>query len=139
MKTPLQLVRDFHTAFNLPKDRHLPVWPEVQLRMRLHKEEYEEAYSEMAIAAVSAMQGKAIPNRENLTKELCDLLYVVYGTGVAFGLDLDGGLREVHRSNMSKLDEDGRPLHFPNGKVKKGPNYTEANMAPFTGVVDELP
>ena len=54
---------------------------------------------------------------------LTDLLYVVYGAGHAFGIDLDDSFREVHVSNMSKLGEDGKPIYREDGKVMKGPNF----------------
>lgn len=54
---------------------------------------------------------------------LTDLLYVVYGTGHAFGIDLDDCFNEVHRSNMSKLGQDGKPIYREDGKVLKGPNF----------------
>ena len=54
---------------------------------------------------------------------LTDLLYVVYGSGHAFGIDLDQCFEEVHSSNMSKLGEDGQPIFREDGKVLKGPNY----------------
>ena len=54
---------------------------------------------------------------------LTDILYVVYGTGHAFGIDLDKCFEEVQKSNMSKLDKDGKPIYNEFGKVMKGPNY----------------
>ena len=54
---------------------------------------------------------------------LTDLLYVVYGAGHAFGIDLDECFSEVHESNMSKLGEDGKPIYREDGKVMKGPHY----------------
>ena len=62
---------------------------------------------------------------------LTDILYVVYGAGHAFGIDLDECFNEVHRSNMTKLGEDGRPLYRDDGKVMKGPNYEDPNLEQF--------
>ena len=59
---------------------------------------------------------------------LTDLLYVVYGAGHAFGLDLDECFLEVHASNMSKLGEGGRPIYREDGKVLKGPDYFPPNL-----------
>jgi len=59
---------------------------------------------------------------------LSDLLYVVYGAGHAFGIDLDRTFEEVHRSNMSKLGEDGKPIYREDGKVLKGPNFKLPNL-----------
>ena len=60
---------------------------------------------------------------------LTDLLYVVYGAGHTFGIDLDRCFREVHRSNMSKLGSDGKPIYNESGKVMKGPSYSVPNLS----------
>ena len=62
---------------------------------------------------------------------LTDILYVVYGAGHAFGIDLDECFFEVHRSNMTKLGPDGRPLYREDGKVMKGPHYSEPDLTPY--------
>ena len=62
---------------------------------------------------------------------LTDILYVVYGAGHAFGVNLDKCFEEVQNSNMSKLDEDGKPIYNENGKVMKGPNYFKPNLNQF--------
>ncbi len=62
---------------------------------------------------------------------LTDLLYVTYGAGHAFGIDLDKCFDEVQNSNMSKLGEDGRPIYNEFGKVMKGPNYFKPNLGKF--------
>ena len=76
--------------------------------------------------------------RDNNIKEvadaLTDILYVTYGAGHAFGIDLDECFKEVHRSNMSKLGEDGKPIYREDGKVLKGPNYSEPDLK---GIVNE--
>ena len=62
---------------------------------------------------------------------LTDILYVTYGAGHAFGIDLDKCFNEVQRSNMSKLDDNGKPIFSENGKVLKGPNYFKPNLEKF--------
>jgi len=62
---------------------------------------------------------------------LTDILYVTYGAGHAFGVDLDKCFDEVQKSNMSKLDEDGKPIYNESGKVMKGPNYFKPNLSKF--------
>jgi predicted HAD superfamily Cof-like phosphohydrolase len=62
---------------------------------------------------------------------LTDILYVTYGAGHAFGIDLDKCFDEVQRSNMSKLDDNGKPIFNENGKVLKGPNYFKPNLEKF--------
>ena len=59
---------------------------------------------------------------------LTDILYVTYGAGQAFGINLDKCFEEVQNSNMSKLGEDGKPIYNENGKVLKGPNYFKPNL-----------
>tara|TARA_E500000178_G_scaffold278326_1_gene277802 strand:- start:541 stop:912 length:372 start_codon:yes stop_codon:yes gene_type:complete len=62
---------------------------------------------------------------------LTDILYVTYGAGHAFGVDLDKCFEEVQNSNMSKLGNDGKPIFNENGKVMKGPNYFKPNLNQF--------
>ena len=73
--------------------------------------------------------------RNNDLKEaadaLTDILYVTYGAGHAFGINLDKCFDEVQRSNMSKLDEDGKPIYNELGKVMKGPKYFKPNLNKF--------
>ena len=62
---------------------------------------------------------------------LTDILVVTYGAGVAFGINLDKCFEEVHRSNMSKLSEDGKPIYNELGKVMKGPKYFKPDLSKF--------
>ena len=62
---------------------------------------------------------------------LTDILYVTYGAGHAFGINLDKCFEEVQNSNMSKLGSDGKPIYNENGKVMKGPNYFKPNLTKF--------
>ena len=62
---------------------------------------------------------------------LTDILYVTYGAGHAFGINLDKCFEEVQNSNMSKLGEDGKPIYNESGKVMKGPNYFKPNLSQF--------
>ena len=62
---------------------------------------------------------------------LTDILYVTYGAGHAFGINLDNCFNEVQNSNMSKLDENGKPIYNDSGKVIKGPNYFKPNLSKF--------
>ena len=76
---------------------------------------------------------KAIEDNDILevADALTDILYVAYGAGHAFGIDLDKCFNEVQRSNMSKLGENGKPIYNDQGKVLKGPNYFEPNLGKF--------
>ena len=73
-------------------------------------------------------------NQKNLLEvadALTDLLYVTYGAGHAFGINLDKCFDEVQKSNMSKLDSNGKPIYSEKGKVLKGPNYFKPNLSNF--------
>ena len=84
----------------------------------------EEELSELRVA----IDKKDI---KEVADALTDILYVTYGAGHAFGIDLDKCFDEVQRSNMSKLDENGKPVFNENGKVLKGPNYFKPNLEKF--------
>ena len=92
----------------------------VQLRYDLIKEELDELSS-------------AIKDRDivEVADALTDLLYVVYGAGHSWGIDLDKCFAEVQRSNMSKIGKDGKPIYNEHGKVMKGPNYIKPNLKQF--------
>ena len=89
----------------------------VQLRVDLIEEELNELK-------------EAIKNNDivEVADALTDILYVTYGAGHSFGIDLDQCFDEVQRSNMSKLGEDGKPIYNDSGKVMKGPNYFAPNL-----------
>ena len=76
---------------------------------------------------------EAIDKRDlkEVADALTDILYVTYGAGHAFGIDLDKCFEEVQNSNMSKLGVDGKPIYNEKGKVMKGPNYFKPNLAKF--------
>ena len=76
---------------------------------------------------------EAIENKDikEVADALTDILYVTYGAGHAFGIDLDKCFDEVQSSNMSKLDENGKPIFNEFGKVLKGPNYFKPNLEKF--------
>ena len=91
-----------------------------KLRLDLIKEELEELTEAM--------------NKKDLLEvadALTDILYVTYGAGHAFGIDLDKCFDEVQNSNMSKLDKDGKPIFNDSGKVMKGPNYFKPDLSKF--------
>ena len=91
-----------------------------QLRYNLINEELEELK-------------QAILNKDLLetADALTDILYVTYGAGHAFGIDLDRCFEEVQNSNMSKLGEDGKPIYNDAGKVMKGPKYYKPDLSKF--------
>ncbi len=71
-------------------------------------------------------------NIKEVADALTDILYVTYGAGHAFGIDLDKCFEEVQRSNMSKLGKDGKPIYNEHGKVMKGPDYFKPDLTKFT-------
>ena len=91
-----------------------------KLRIDLIKEELDELQ-------------EAMKNNDLLevADALTDILYVTYGAGHAFGIDLDKCFDEVQNSNMSKLDENGKPIYNDSGKVMKGPNYFKPDLSKF--------
>ena len=90
------------------------------LRLDLIREELEELKV--------ALNNKDI---KEVADALTDILYVTYGAGHAFGIDLDKCFEEVQNSNMSKLDENGKPIYNEAGKVMKGPNYFKPDLSKF--------
>tara|TARA_Y100000590_G_scaffold206275_1_gene233788 strand:- start:1675 stop:2046 length:372 start_codon:yes stop_codon:yes gene_type:complete len=92
----------------------------MNLRFDLIKEELNEL--------AEAMKTK---NLIEIADALTDILYVTYGAGCAYGIDLDKCFKEVQRANMSKLDNNGKPIFNEKGKVMKGPNYLEPNLKQF--------
>ena len=91
-----------------------------KLRLDLIKEELEELKE--------AMNNKDLLE---VADALTDILYVTYGAGHAFGIDLDKCFDEVQNSNMSKLDEQGKPIYNESGKVMKGPKYFKPDLSKF--------
>ena len=92
----------------------------MDLRFGLIKEELDELEQ--------AMKEKDL---KEIADALTDILYVTYGAGCAYGIDLDKCFKEVQRANMSKLGDDGKPIYNEKGKVMKGPSYSEPNLKQF--------
>lgn len=115
---PQDMVAEFHRKFDiLVGDRpSIPTEATRQLRVRLIHEEFAELQEAMAAQDLPAV-----------AKELADLLYVVYGTAVSYGLDMDPVFREVHRSNLSKVGGYKRE----DGKWVKPPTYSPADVQPL--------
>ena len=97
----------------------------LNLQQRLISEEYEE-FLEAHCESVEYIQNKR--SREACLKELADLVYVAYQYAAAAGWDLDEALTRVHISNLSKLDDNMRPIKREDGKVIKGPNYKKPTL-----------
>ena len=116
----MRLVACFHEAFALPRaskpGTDIPA-ELAKLRVDLLVEEtgeFADATDRRDIVAIA--------------DALADIVYVAYGAAVTYGIDLDAALREVHRSNMSKLDDRGRPIYRDDGKVLKSARYTPPDI-----------
>tara|TARA_Y100000590_G_scaffold239218_1_gene269057 strand:+ start:544 stop:912 length:369 start_codon:yes stop_codon:yes gene_type:complete len=111
MKTYGQEIKD---KASFPNDKI------IKLRLDLINEEIKELQ-------------EAIHNKDlvEIADALTDILYVTYGAGHSFGINLDKCFSEVQRSNMSKLGTDGKPIYNESGKVMKGPNYFKPNLKQF--------
>lgn len=118
--TNYQKVKEFMRTFGQTVEQYptIPSMEIVNLRYSLIKEELDEF-------------DEAIKNNDivEMADALVDILYVTYGALAAFGLPADKLFQEVHRSNMSKLGADGKPIYREDGKVMKGPNYTPPDLA----------
>jgi predicted HAD superfamily Cof-like phosphohydrolase len=118
--TNFESVKKFMETFG-QKIKEKPDFPEkkiTSLRYELIKEELDELKE--------AMDNNDI---KEVADALTDILYVTYGAGHAFGINLDKCFEEVQNSNMSKLGSDGKPIYNEKGKVMKGPNYFKPNLS----------
>ena len=123
--TNFELVEDFMEAMGQEVNA-VPTWPEEEiqrLRLDLIEEELDELHY-------------AIDNKDmvEIADALGDLLYVVYGAGHAFGIDLDECFKEIHASNMSKLGPDGKPIKREDGKVLKPDTFFPPDLKSILGV-----
>ena len=122
-------VKEFHEKFGILVNNNLQSVELnlAALRVKLIEEEAKEVKDAIFYEGV-----------EEVAKELCDLLYVTYGTILTFGLQnkIEECFDEVHRSNMSKLGKDGKPVYREDGKLLKGDNYSPANMQKILNVVE---
>jgi predicted HAD superfamily Cof-like phosphohydrolase len=117
--TNFEMVREFMLKFGqeVKTSPELPSKEVQLLRLELIAEELEELWD-------------ALDNNDlvEAADALTDILYVTYGAGLAFGIDLDKCFAEVQRSNMTKLGADGNPIYREDGKIIKGPNYEPPNL-----------
>jgi predicted HAD superfamily Cof-like phosphohydrolase len=127
MKKYINMVAEFHTAFNMPdpQDYKQLTQEQYELRHRLLEEEnneYLEACGHDDLVAIADALG--------------DQLYIIYGTILKHGLQdrIEEVFAEIHRSNMSKLDENGKPILREDGKILKGKNYFKPNISKILGV-----
>jgi predicted HAD superfamily Cof-like phosphohydrolase len=118
--TPEEMLIEFHKAFghpiarfpNLHRDNSVR-----ELRMELLNEEFNEY-----------LDAETSNDLVGVADALGDMLYIIYGTALAYGIPIQAVLEEIHRSNMSKLGLDNKPVYAENGKITKGPFYTKPNL-----------
>lgn len=122
-KTNFNKVQEWHKKFGCLQNKK-PTWlsyEKMELRLKLIDEEVNEIKEAVAKQDII-----------NLAKELADLLYVTYGFADTLGIDLDAVFRDVHVSNMSKLDENGNPIRRKDGKILKSKLYKEPDLSWLT-------
>ena len=122
MNNEQKMVQEFHEFFGLTIGRRpaLPSPEVVKLRRKLIEEETKE-FDE------AAEKG----DLNEIAKELADILVVVYGAAVTYGIDMEAIFKEVHRSNMTKIWEDGKIHRRADGKILKPPTYSKADVGPI--------
>tara|TARA_Y100000590_G_C15313340_1_gene861020 strand:- start:353 stop:721 length:369 start_codon:yes stop_codon:yes gene_type:complete len=120
--TNFEKVKEFMNVFGqeIKNKAEFPNEKIIDLRKKLIEEEFKELKD-------------AIKDNDivEVADALTDILVVTYGAGVAFGIDLDKCFEEVHRSNMSKLSQEGKAIYNEFGKVMKGPNYSPPDLKKF--------
>ena len=118
-KTPTECVIEFHKTYDMPIAEKPALLDHERFRLRLdlieeELDEFVQAFVDKDIVAVADSLG--------------DLLYVVIGAALEYGIPIDRVVEEIHRSNMTKLDENGKVIYREDGKVLKGPNYEPPNI-----------
>jgi len=113
------MVKQFHETYGsyIGKNPELPDQEERKLRKSLLQEEFNEY-----------LTGEENNDIVEIADALGDMLYVIYGTAITYGIPLDEVFEEIHNSNMSKLGADGLPIYRDDGKILKGPNYFKPNL-----------
>lgn len=122
MSKPLWQVREFHEAFGLPVQQE-PGFPESERRELRRNLELEE-FSELC-------EAEQDNNLVGVADALADLLYVLYGHALEYGIPIVAVFNEVHRANMSKLDRDGKPIRRYDGKICKSEKYEPPDILPI--------
>ena len=120
MRSNLEQAKEFRKKYGIKNSDNKATR---DYQVRLITEEYKEF-----IEAEEMLFRTTDKYKEEALKELADLVYVCYQYAVNMGWDLDRALKLVHKSNLSKLDEDGNPIRREDGKILKGPNYKKPNL-----------
>ena len=131
------MVAEFHQAFGLPNRLGQGKPDAMHERTELRKDLIDEEFNEFLDShrRVYTDYNELVDvDTVAYADALADLIYVCFGAGIEAGIDLNMVLRDVHRSNMSKLDADGKPIYREDGKVLKGPNYSAPNIKEVLGL-----
>mgnify|MGYP001310305745 FL=1 len=120
MRSNLEQAKEFRKKYNIKNSDNKATR---DYQVSLITEEYKEF-----IEAEEMLFRTTDKYKEECLKELADLVYVCYQYAVNMGWDLDKALKLVHKSNLSKLDEEGKPILREDGKILKGPNYKKPNL-----------
>jgi len=121
MTNEINQVKDFHEKFSIPVGEYTDyISPE---RQKLRIDILQEEVNELSKAMIEG-------NMVEIADGIVDCIYILFGTAVEYGFSdkLEAMFHEVHRSNMSKLGEDGKPIYRKDGKVLKGPGYSPPNL-----------
>ena len=126
--TNFEMVKEFHKSFNLPVPDEITMQDidTISLRLKLIYEELNELHNEFS--------PKGNFYIKTVAKEIADLLYVTYGFAATLGIPIDKVFEEVHKSNMTKLGDDGKPVYRDDGKVLKSKNYLPPNLNSVLGL-----
>ena len=126
----IDCVKEFNAAYGI----EAPTKDYISIRTQLNL--IREEITELIQASknwedVPSTSPRDCDARKAVLDAICDSVYVLIGLALKMGFDLDGAFREVHRSNMSKLGEDGSPICREDGKILKGPNFTPPDLEPY--------
>lgn len=115
-------VKEFHETYGayISEESKLPDSSIRDLRKSLLQEEFDEY-----------IKAEEDNDLVEIADALGDMMYIIYGTAISYGIPLDDIFNEIHASNMSKLGEDGRPIRREDGKILKGPNFFRPDIAKF--------
>jgi NTP pyrophosphatase (non-canonical NTP hydrolase) len=136
-------LKQFHNKFHIEGSFRNLKWEELHreecseaaaLRFLLIKEEFQELMAAIKASEVDILNKQ---KQADVLKELCDVVYVLAGFAEKFGWDIDEALERVHASNMSKVDDKGKPIYRDDGKLMKGPNYKPPILLDLVGYVEE--
>ena len=118
--THSEMVKEFHRIYSvyISDKPELPKQETRDLRVSLLKEEWNEY-----------LLGEFNDDLVEIADALGDMLYIIHGTAISYGIPLDKVFDEIHRSNKSKLGDDGQPIYREDGKVLKGPNFFSPDVA----------